>query len=280
MAGPSEPNVLGEFLRARRDVLSPDRVGIRVTARRRSTGLTRSELAERAGISAEYYVRLEQGRDRNPSDQVVEALARALQLDAVATSFLHDLSRARPQYAGAPAIERVPARIVSLMTVWSRTPSYVVGRCGAVPAAAPAGPRLTPGCTPGSNMFREFFLDPAAVRRYVNWEAFTTVLVGGLRSFTGQDVDDPRLRSLVDELSAGSERFRTLWRRHDVRPRAGGSTLLDHPTEGRLEFDVETLGISGGGGLTLVVYSAPAGSRTAAVFERLVAEEGAAPHRA
>lgn len=272
-----EPNVLGEFLRARRDLLSPDRVGIRVTARRRSPGLTRYELAERAGISAEYYVRLEQGRDRNPSSQVVDALARALQLDAVAASFLHELARARPQRADAPAAEEVPPGVLALMATWSRTPSYVVGRFGAVLAASPAVPLLTPACTPGGNMFRAIFLDPDAARRYVSWEGFTAVIVGGLRSFTGPDVDDPRLRSLVDELSARSERFDALWRRHDVRPRAGGSTVLDHPEEGRLELDVETLGISGEGGLTLVVYSAPAGSRTAEVIARLVERAGSVP---
>lgn len=251
-------NPLGDYLRARRGLVAPQSVGIRVSARRRVSGLTREELSVLAGVSVEYYTRLEQGKDRRPSASIIRALSSVLGLDAAAAGFLAELARDPAADAGPASVERVPRGILELLATWS-TPAFVVGRFGTVLAAAPAVVELTPACRPGANMFREIFLDPESRRRYVNWHAFTAVLVAGLRASVGRDVDSPELVSLVGELERESPRFHELWQRQDASPGTGGRTVIDHPLEGRIEMLVETLTIADGG-LSLVVYHAAPGS--------------------
>lgn len=269
-------NPLGDYLRARRALVPPQSVGIRVSSRRRVAGLTREEVSVLAGVSVEYYTRLEQGRDRRPSASILRALSSALELDDDAAAFLDGL--AREPVAGTTtgigadtaigAVERVPRGILELLDAWS-TPAFVLGRFGMVLAAAPAVTALTPACRPGVNMFREIFLDPESRLRYVNWQAFTAVLVAGLRASVGRDVDSPELVSLVDELERDSPRFHELWRRQDAAPGSGGRTVIDHPLEGRIELQVETLTIAGGG-LSLVVYHALRGSADEMAMLRVV----------
>ena len=263
-------NALGDYLRARRALVAPEQLGVPVTRRRRVPGLTRDELATRAGISVEYYVRLEQGRDRHPSPQVLAALATTLGLDAAATAFLMDLGRDRSAVGPATPVETVPPGILALLETWDRSPAFVLGRFGAVLAASPAVAELTPACRPRVNMFREIFLDPDSRRRYVNWFDFTVVLVASLRAAAGPDVDALELTRLVAELEAHSDRFRELWGRHDIAPRSGGRTLIEHPREGRIELLVETLGIRGGD-LTIVIYHARPGSPDEAAPLRIAA---------
>lgn len=263
-------NALGDYLRARRALVAPEQLGFPVTRRRRVSGLTRDELATRAGISVEYYVRLEQGRDRHPSPQVLTALASTLGLDATAAAFLLDLGRDRSAVEPPAADEAVPQGILDLLRVWTGTPAFVLGRFGAVLAASPAVTDLTPACRPGVNMFREIFLDPDSRKRYVNWFDFTAVLVGSLRAAAGRDVESPELVRLVAELEANSERFRDLWSRHDTAPRSGGRTLIEHPRVGRIELLVETLAIRGGD-LTIVIYHARPGSLDEAAVLRVAA---------
>src|ERR1700756_4658978 len=148
-------NALGEYLRARRELVSPESAGIRHIGRRRVPGLRRDELSLLAGVSTDYYVRLEQGRDRNPSPQVLDALARALQLDDEATAHLHALAgHERRVRRSGQRPERVPPSILQLIAGWHETPAFVQGRRLDVLAANRLATALSPHLTPGVNQLR------------------------------------------------------------------------------------------------------------------------------
>ncbi|MCW3027307.1 MAG: transcriptional regulator, partial [Solirubrobacterales bacterium] len=217
-------NLVGEYLRARRELVRPQDVGVPdLGGRRRVPGLRREEVAMLAGVSSDYYVRLEQGRDQHPSQQVLDALARALQLDDDAAAHLHSLAN-RPSHRRRKTArpEKVPAGIVQLIESWSQTPAYVQGRNMDVLAVNPLATALAPYYIKGENLVRAAFLDPRVRDMYRDWEQVTETTVAGLRALVGPDVDDPRLNELVGELSVRSERFRQLWARHDARPKRGG----------------------------------------------------------
>ncbi|MEH1166973.1 helix-turn-helix transcriptional regulator [Micromonospora sp. CPCC 205539] len=256
----SKAGSLGEYLRARRDLISPGDVGLPAHGRRRVPGLRREELALLAGISADYYLRLEQGRDRHPSAQVLDALARALRLDAEAAAHLHQLARPVPARRPARRPERVPVGIRQLVGSWTDTPAFVHGRFLDVLYANPVATELAPIYTVGVNLLRAVFLDPSVPALYPASEAVAANAVAGLRSLVGAELDEPQLTELVEELSAGSERFRHLWARHDVTARAGGGIrLFHHPRVGELELRYEKLTIAGTN-QSLVVYHAEPGS--------------------
>ena len=258
-------NALGEYLRARREQIGPEDVGLASSGRRRVPGLRREELALLSGISADYYLRLEQGRDRNPSAQVLDALARALHLNEDATAHLHRLahperSRRRP----APRRpERAPDGIRQLIDTWPHTPAYVHGRLMDILAANPLARALTPFLTPGTNLVRSLFLTPASTAAHGGWDVNAEGMVAALRALVGPDVDDPALNELVGELSVRSEHFRKLWSRHEVRPKRSGTFTFEHPQVGPLELRHEKLLITDTDRQTLVVYHATAGTPTA-----------------
>jgi transcriptional regulator with XRE-family HTH domain len=258
-------NLIGEYLRARRELVRPEDVGLPdLGSRRRVPGLRREEVALLAGVSSDYYVRLEQGRDQHPSQQVLDALARALQLDDDAVAHLHRLanppSRARRK-SSRP--EKVPAGILQLIASWSQTPAWVQGRYMDVLAVNPLVTALVPYYVEGENIVRAAFLDPRVRDMYEDWERVTEITVAGLRALVGPDVDDPRLNELVGELSVRSERFRQLWARHDVRPKRSGTTRIDHPLVGPLELSYEKLPIPDTDRQILVAYHAAPGSPSA-----------------
>ncbi|MGV9906334.1 helix-turn-helix domain-containing protein [Streptomyces sp. NPDC003388] len=269
-------NALGEFLRARRGQVRPQDVGLPGSGLRRVPGLRREEVAMLSGISSDYYLRLEQGRDRNPSAQVLQAIAGVLRLDADATSYLLSLTRDRPRDARpgartAPARprEEVPAGLLRLIDGWPRNPAYIQNRYTDCLAANALATALTPSYRPGVNLLRAVLLDPAerALRR--DWDELTEEGVAALRAYAGPESDDPRLRDLVGDLSLRSERFRTLWARHEVRPRRGRLSRLSHPQVGDLDLHSEKLTADGTGGLTLVVFHAEPGSRSAELLDIL-----------
>ena len=259
-------NALGEFLRARRERVRPGDVGLSGGGLRRVPGLRREEVALLAGISSDYYLRLEQGRDRNPSVQVLEALARVLRLDASATA--HLLSLAQPE---RPAVSRrrarrpeaVPASVRELLDTWSGHPAYVQNRFTDCLAANALCTALSPNYTPGVNLLRAVFLDPAEHELRRDWDELTAEGVATLRGHIGPDVDDPRLVELVGELSVRSDRFRYLWSRHEVRPMLGRTSLLSHPLVGDFELRSNKFEIPGTDALSLVVFHAEPGSRSA-----------------
>jgi transcriptional regulator with XRE-family HTH domain len=258
-------NPIGEYLRARRELILPEDVELPENGnRRRVHGLRREEVALLAGVSVDYYVRLEQGRDQHPSAQVLDALARALQLDDYATAHLHRLA-APPvrRRRRSPRPEKVPAGILRLIASWSQTPAYVYGRYMDVLAANPLATAVAPYHAVGVNLVRAAFLDPRVRDMYGDWEWVTESTVAGLRALVGPDVDDPRLNELVGELSVRSERFRQLWARHDARPKRSGTSLLDHPQIGPIELGYEKLPIPDSSCQTLVIYHADPGTPSA-----------------
>lgn len=230
-----QPSGLATFLRTRRDVLKPADVGLLDGDRRRVMGLRREEVAMLAGISTDYYLRLEQGRERGPSDQVLEGLARALRLDDDAVEYMRNLSRPGPRRCRTAA-ERVDPGLESLIDGWHLTPAYVQGWPMNVLAANPLARALNPHWTPGTNQLRTFFLQPEAPELVRNWEGVGAVQVSWMRFLVARHSTDSQLQSLIDELSVASQRFRTLWAGHDVKQKTTGPCLFDHPRVGPLDL--------------------------------------------
>jgi transcriptional regulator with XRE-family HTH domain len=273
-----QSNLLGEFLRARRAQLHPEGVGLPARNGRRVPGLRREELAALAGVSSDYYTRLEQGRSL-PSFQVTQALARALQLDAAATGHLHQLARRAPEHRGDDADTPSAQGLQTLVDQWSATPAWVSDRYAQIIAANALVTLLNPACTPGSNALRELFADEARMREiFVDYEDVAAAAVASLRARNGAELDDCRLSELVNEISSESALFARLWSRHEVRFHTDGlGTLrLRHPVAGTMELHVESMVVNGRVGTVLSVYYAEPGSTTA----RKLADLSSAPTRA
>jgi transcriptional regulator with XRE-family HTH domain len=232
----ADPNGLANFLRARRDLVKPADAGFPDGEHRRVAGLRREEVAMLAGISTEYYLRLEQGRERQPSDQVLNALAQALKLSDDATDYMRNLARPGPRRRQGSA-QRVDPDAMALIDTWHFTPAYVKDYRLTVLAANPMAQALVPYFTPQTNLLRAVLLEPEMRTQLRNWSAISAVLVSQLRFTLAEDSSsDPELQSLIGELSIASERFRTLWARHDVKRKTSGPVLLDHPQVGPLDL--------------------------------------------
>lgn len=264
----STSNALGEFLRARREQLRPEDAGLEVAGHRRTPGLRREEVALLAGISTDYYLRLEQGRDRTPSVQVVEAIGRVLQLDSDEAAYLHTLARPRPRRGPGRPAEKVPPGTLRLLASLPM-PAFVQDRYLNVLAANPMAQALSPSMRPGVNRLLAAFLDPAEKDLHEDWEQSTAAAVGQLRASMGSETDDPRMAALVGELSMKSDRFRRLWARQDVVRRAGGPARMHHPEVGDLELHREKLIVAGADGQVLVVYHADPGTPSAQALDLL-----------
>ncbi|MEV0910795.1 helix-turn-helix domain-containing protein [Streptomyces hokutonensis] len=261
MAG--EPNLLGEYVRARRELVTPEQAGIPAYGVRRVPGLRREEVALLAGISADYYLRLEQGRDRNPSVQVLESIARVLRLDEDATAHLLRLGAAKPRRRRPrPVKETVPEGIAKLLGTLP-LPALVEGRYFDVLAANSLATALSPRFAAGSNRLLSLFLDPAEQALYPYWESAVGGMVAAFRESVGPDTDDPRFIELVGELSLASPLFSRLWARHDVQACEAAPKYIAHPQVGGLELNRERLSIDGVPGQTLVVYHPDPGTDAA-----------------
>jgi transcriptional regulator with XRE-family HTH domain len=276
-----EENRLGTYLRARRELVTPESVGLPVHGMRRVPGLRREEVAMLAGISSEYYLRLEQGRDRNPSPQVLEAIARVLRLDATATAYLRELAAPRPRTRPRRSRRRaVPPETAQLLEVIG-LPAVVVDECFDVLAANPLATALAPSLRVGENRLRSLFLDPAEQLLHPDWAACAPQLVATFRNRLGAGVDDPRVVRLVGELSLASEEFRRAWARHDVKPPRGKTVRIDHPQVGELRLWTSKLETDGTDGVLVIVYHAEPGTADAerlALLASLAAEPAERPH--
>jgi transcriptional regulator with XRE-family HTH domain len=256
-------NALGDFLRARRDLVTPEQAGIPVFGTRRVPGLRREEVAMLAGISADYYLRLERGRDRHPSAQVLEAIGRVLRLDEEHLAHLLSLAADVPgPRRRRPRKETVPPGAMKLLGSVVQ-PAFIEGRYFDILASNSLARALDPGLSVGRNQLRDLFLDPDEQSHYPNWEAMTECFIANLRQAVGTDIDDPRFIELTGELALASPRFRRLWARHEVRGQYGTSVQFSHPQVGELNLNRERLAISGTDGLMLVMYHADSGSADA-----------------
>ncbi len=262
----TEANALGEYLRARRQQIRPEDCGLVPGARRRVTGLRREELAMLAGISLEYYLRLEVGRDTNPSPQVLDALARALQMDAKATQHLHNL--ANPSGSETPELVARAYALAELVDQFSM-PAFVANKYLDVLAANATARALSPEFTPGQNFLRWRLSDPAARELYADWDEATASAVGGLRELSGNCPKDVRMQALTDELCAVSPRFCELW--------ANGTEVgyhlqirhFRHPQVGDLYLHTHRLNAPYAGGDHVVMFRADPGSDSAQALEQL-----------
>lgn len=251
-------NLLGEYLRACRQRVSPADVGLKALGPRRVAGLRREEVALLAGISANYYLRLEQGRDRHPSGQVLDSLARALRLDATETA--HLLALGRPQTADGAWLVTVPASIGHLLQTLD-LPAWVQDRHFDVVAANAIARALSPTLHPGRNRLLSVFLDPDERALFADWDVVARHLVASFRASVAANADDPRTTELVNELSARDPRFRELWAGHGVANRVDRPPVrFAHPVVGELVLTRDNLGVDGPDELRLMVYHAEPGS--------------------
>ncbi|MFD3484334.1 helix-turn-helix domain-containing protein [Streptomyces sp. NPDC058665] len=258
---------LSDFLRARRAAMDPEPLGLHDTATRRVPGLRREELAALAGVSVDYYTRLEQGRPITPSDSVLEALANALRLDPAERSYLHAV--ARPRTGGrrrAPrTVQKVRPGIHALLARLEGTPALLLGRrtdilvtnrmARALLADFDAMPSRD------RNAARWIVLDEAARSLFAEgWEKVASEFVGTLRMDAARHPDDSRTAELVGELSMKSERFRRWWAQQKVVQFSYHTKKLHHPVAGRLTLRTEALTFPGDPDQTLLTFLADPGS--------------------
>ena len=249
---------LAEFLRARRALVRPEDVGLDAAdGRRRVSGLRREELALLAGVSADYYVRLEQGRGHRPSESVLDSLARVLCLDEELTTHLYAL--ARPAPTAARTRERVADTVQELLDAWTTTPASVTSRRMNIVGSNALACELASCYVPGTNLLRAMFLDPGTHETHVDWHEAAAEVVANFRARIGTERDDPELRALIGELSLHSQEFRELWARHDVRTTTAGAKSFRHPELGVITLRFHAMPLEDGQVLT-VLHAGP-GSR-------------------
>jgi transcriptional regulator with XRE-family HTH domain len=275
---------ISEFLTSRRARVTPEQAGLPKFGRRRVPGLRREEVASLAGVSVEYYKRLERGSAAGASDGVLDALADALQLDDAERTHLFDLARAanpvpprRVRRASPQQVRPVVQRIVDSIG----SPATVSNMRGDCLTANPLGRALYAPLFDSReqppNSARFTFLDPAAQQFFTDWEKAAKDLVAALRSEAGRNPHDRALTELVGELSTRSEPFRKWWAAHNVRHHQTGRKRLHHPTVGDIELDYEVMELPADRGLRLAVFTAEPGSRSAEALD-LLASWAATPN--
>ncbi|MFD5829851.1 helix-turn-helix transcriptional regulator [Lentzea sp. NPDC060358] len=264
---------LGEFLRACRDRLTPAEAGIEAfPGRRRVPGLRKEEAALLAGVSTDHYSRLEQGRQSRVSDDVVDALARALRLTEVEHAHLRDLAApAARRSAGAwSSPQRAEPGLLRVMTSLDHLPAILLGRRAEVLARnALLTEVLGHDLPPGTSFPRYLFTDPHVRGRIANWPDFAAAAVGGLRLELGRNPGDRLLAALVDELRAADPQVARWWAGQGVADRTSQVKRIAHPVAGDLRFHVEAVSVPQAPHQRLVVYTVEPGSPTAQVLPML-----------
>jgi transcriptional regulator with XRE-family HTH domain len=232
-------STLGEFLRNRRGRIGPAEVGLPPgTGRRQTPGLRREELAALAGVSVDYYIRLEQGRDTNPGTGVLDALATALRLDDDERAHLYALTRPATHRKTATAAR---PELLKLLEVVRPAPAYVLTQTSDILAANPEGEATLVGITrwprDARNLVRYVFTHPEAHRVFVSWQRMAEDCVAHLRTVPA----GPELDAVVNALAADSTDFAELWQHYDVRVKSGARRTFEHPAVGRFELTSEIL---------------------------------------
>ncbi|MET8556332.1 helix-turn-helix transcriptional regulator [Streptomyces sp. NPDC004959] len=291
-AQPDNRGEVRDFLTSRRARITPAQAGMPTSARRRVAGLRREEVAVLAGVSTEWYTRLEKGHIGGVSEDVLDAVARALRLDEDERAHLFDLARAARRVRRTPTpggdVE-LPPRIQWLLDSMTKSSAFVRdGRTDIVARNALARVLLAPVFTSAAaerhgrpNLARYIFLDPGAHDLFVDWDAAADATVALLRAETGRQPHDRALRALVGELTTHGGGFRERWAAHDVLMRHDGVKRLRHPEVGRLELTFQSLGlhVSDRAAHDLVVYTAAPGTASEDRLE-LLAIWAATPSRA
>lgn len=249
---------LGDFLRSRRDKVDPATVGFPSGERRRSSGLRREELSSLAGVAVSWLTKLEQGRARAVSPDVLDALAHALRLDAAERSHLFALAGLRAEHRAPPGPRVTPA-LRALLSALEPNPAYLLDRAWNIVAWNHAEADLFPSLaryesTP--NLIEMVFLDNELADLMADHDAECVRLVAQLRAHRTDWPDDPELTDMLERLVRASGRFAELWRAHDVAPFAATRRVFEHPRRGRMELDHHRLSVLDQPGLQLVVYTA------------------------
>jgi transcriptional regulator with XRE-family HTH domain len=269
-------NEIREFLTTRRARLSPEQAGLSLYGgRRRVSGLRREEVALLAGISVEYYTQIERGSVRGVSEDVLDAVARALQLDEIEKTHLLDLVRAAKQRPAKarPTPEQIRPGVQRLLDTITHAAAFVRNERLDILSANRLGYALysevfaNPDRPP--NLARFVFLDPQSRRFYRDWDGIADATVGNLRAQAGRDPYDPDLTDLVGELSMQSEDFRVRWAAHDVRQYRSGTQPFHHPLVGDLTLNYEALQLTADIGHILIVYTAESDSPSQQALNRL-----------
>ncbi|MCY1145591.1 helix-turn-helix transcriptional regulator [Actinoplanes sp. Pm04-4] len=256
---------VSEFLTSRRARITPERAGLPQIGQRRVPGLRRSEVAALAGVSVEYYARLERGVLGGVSAGVLDALARALQLDDAERRHLFHLAKVvdRPRFS-SPVVRPGVQWVLDAVTT---RPAIVGNNRSDLLATNLLGRALyddvyaDPSARP--NLARFCFLDAAAHRLFPDWEHTADVTVANLRTAAGQDPHDKALHDLVGELSTRSDDFRRRWGSHNVRTHAGGTKHYHHHAVGALELAYETMDLRSEPGLSMTIFAAEPASPSA-----------------
>jgi transcriptional regulator with XRE-family HTH domain len=270
-----------EFLRTRRARITPEQAGLSPHGGpRRVPGLRREEVAQLAGVSVDYYIRLERGRTQGVSESVLEAVARALQLDDAERAHLFDLTQpttARTRRKRPLAPQRVHPVLYRTLDSLS-VPAVVQGRRTDVLAANRLAYALYTDFEARPRRERNFarfvFLDEAARTLYADWDQVAGDCLAALRLYAGRHPDDPQLAELIGELSLHSDTFRRLWADHDVRAHASGVKRLHHPLVGDLTLDYVALAVEDDPDQTLVIYTPEPASPSAEALSILASWTG------
>ncbi|MCX4765839.1 helix-turn-helix transcriptional regulator [Streptomyces sp. NBC_01275] len=270
---------LGRFLKARRARVTPADVGLpQGPGLRRTPGLRREELATLAGVSIDYYTRLERGRETNPSPSVVDALAAALLLDEPERRHLRDLAAcaargSAPERASGALGRAVDPGMELLLESMRPNPAHIVSRAMDLLASNPGGLRLMAGLEAWPqgqrNIVRYVFLHPTARVLFEDWENQIRGCVARLRTLAGVEPDAPDLTGLVDELLAKSPDFARLWERYDVKGHSRGRKTFHHPDAGTFTLGYHSFQVDGGSGQRMVAYHAAPGTPEYDVMVRL-----------
>lgn len=259
---------LAQFLRNRREQLQPADVGLPSGGRRRVAGLRREEVAALAGVSVDYYLRIEQGREKRPSDQVLDGIARALKLDDGDAAYLRDLVRRPLPGKGCP--KDLAPEINSLIDSWPLTPVHIHDCSLNLVAANPIARAVFPHRELGDNTLRSLFLDPYTQKFYRNWEKLTVRAVSWLRVYAVRN-PDPGLTAVIDELLKKSARFRMLWSRPDVTHANSGKKKLQLPLVGPLTLHFQHLTLEPTGHVLVPFWAQPGSPSERALRELSVA---------